>query len=196
MPERIKKSDFNEQKIEITLEDYNTNKNDNKSSLSSSLLKMTEIIITPSPSIKTTNTPDTSIQRINELYLPSPNKYKSSTSSSSNVSVSPKDNQIDNKITKSIIYSTESIDTSSSTSSNLINSSPSSSDKHNIPKYLQKNSNNNQDQLIHETKNILNYVGTITSNNNLQVNNNQPKQNDDTRPSPKIPNSPKFINSK
>ena len=151
---------------------------------------MTEIIITPSPSTSETTATNNDIQRLNELYLPS-SKYKSS-SSSSNVSVSPKDN----KLTKSIIYSTESIESSSS-SSNLINSSPSPSDKQKIPKYFY----NNQDQLMmmHEAKNILNYVGTLTpttqTTSNLQVNNkNQP----DPAQSPiKIApsSSPKLVNS-
>jgi hypothetical protein len=137
---------------------------------------MTEIIITPSSVIQ--NQSDDHIynnnntnHRINELYLASP-KYKSS-SSSSNVSMqfdrlSPRENSNElvtstsnnsnicnnnnnaaNKLAKSIIYSTESIESSSSLSSNLINSSPSPSEYQKLNKFYAKNfsgTNNNNNE--------------------------------------------------
>ena len=168
---------------------------------------MTEIIITPSPTIHnninqssnllndSSSTKDNSInvQHKNELYLASP-KFNKSSSSSSNVSVSPKDisntNENNNsKLAKSSIYSTESIESSSS--SNLINSSPSPSNIQKLPKYLYSKNNNLEivgivesisdtsmsQQQQQNKNNISNYAGSITPPIHNQI-----KTNDEQKP--------------
>ena len=175
----IKPLDNHHQQIEIVLDDYKKNES-SKAQKQKPSFKMTEIIITPSSVIQNQSDDhsyNNTNHRINEFYLASP-KYKSS-SSSSNVSMqfdrlSPRENSNElvtsasnnsnicnnnnnnnaaNKLAKSIIYSTESIESSSSLSSNLINSSPSPSEYQKLNKFYAKNlsgTNNNNESSFND----------------------------------------------
>jgi hypothetical protein len=121
------------QQIEIILDDFKTDE-----SITSTY--NTEILITPSPTanqLQNLEIPNDTTNNMNnnnktrstsaDIYLQSPNQAKSS--SSSNLSMHFERNKDEsNKLLRSAIYSTESVgSTTSSFSSNLVNSSPSPS---------------------------------------------------------------------